>query len=115
MRFPPPSADDGSIDLEHLRRTTLGDAGLEREVLEMFSRQAIRLVGALAAMPPDADALAHTLKGSARAIGALRVADRADAFEAATSAGGDRAKALAELDAAVAEACAAIVAILSRP
>ncbi len=50
---------------------TLGDAGLEREVLAMFSAQAVSLVGMLAALPADAGALAHTLKGSARAIGAF--------------------------------------------
>jgi HPt (histidine-containing phosphotransfer) domain-containing protein len=115
MPFPSPSADGGPIDLEYLRRSTLGDTGLEREVLEMFAKQASRIVGALAAIPPDAGALVHTLKGSARAIGATGVADRARLFEVAISEGGDRAQAQAELDAAVAEACAAIEAILARP
>jgi len=114
MPFPPPAAEDGPIDLEHLRRTTLGDAGLEREVLGMFLMQAGRLVGALAAMPLEASALAHTLKGSARAIGAFRVADRAGELEPAIR-DGDPTQALAELDAAVAEARAAIEHILSRP
>ena len=66
------------IDIEHLQRMTLGDAGLEREVLAMFSAQAVGLIGTLAALPADAGALAHTLKGSARAIGAFRVADAAE-------------------------------------
>ena len=115
MSLPPPAADDGPIDLDHLRRTTLGDSGLEREVLAMFSKQAARLVGLLAALPPETSAFAHTLKGSAQAIGAHRVADRAGELEAAIREGGDPAQALAELDAAVAEARATIEAMLSRP
>ena len=115
MSLPPPAADDDPIDLDHLRRTTLGDSGLEREVLAMFSKQAARLVGLLAALPPETGAFAHTLKGSAQAIGAHRVADRAGELEAAIREGGDPAQALAELDAAVAEARATIEAMLSRP
>jgi HPt (histidine-containing phosphotransfer) domain-containing protein len=115
MRLPPPAADDDPIDLEHLRRSTLGDSGLAREVLGMFSKQARHLTGLLAALPPETGALAHTLKGAARAIGAHRVADRSSELEAAVRDGGDPARALAELDAAVAEARAAIEAMLSRP
>ena len=33
---------------------TLGDAGLEREVLAMFSAQTASLIDALAALPPEA-------------------------------------------------------------
>ena len=43
------------IDDEHLRRMTLGDRGLEREVLEIFMRQAAlmlrRIAGAKPALP----------------------------------------------------------------
>ena len=39
MPSPPLAPDDGAIDIEHLHRMTLGDAGLEREVLAMFSAQ----------------------------------------------------------------------------
>ena len=78
MPSPPLAPDDGPIDIEHLKRMTLGDASLEREVLAMFSAQAVGLIGALATLPADAGALAHTLKGSARAIGAFRVADAAE-------------------------------------
>ena len=79
MPSPPLAPDDGPIDTGHLQRMTLGDASLEREVLAMFSAQAVGLIGTLAALPADAAALAHTLKGSARAIGAFRVADAAEA------------------------------------
>ena len=50
MPSPPLAPDDGPIDLEQLRRMTLGDAGLEHEVLAMFSAQSARLIEALAAM-----------------------------------------------------------------
>lgn len=114
MPSPPLVPDDGPIDIAHLRRMTLGDASLEREVLAMFSAQAVGLAGALAALPSDAGALAHTLKGSARAIGAFCVADAAGCLEALIQCGGDPAPALAELDDAVARARAAIDAILHR-
>jgi HPt (histidine-containing phosphotransfer) domain-containing protein len=114
MPSPPLAPDDGPIDLEHLRRMTLGDAGLEREVLAMFAAQAVSLIGTLAALPPEAGALAHTLKGSARAIGAFAVADAAARLEAAMQKGDDPAGALAGLIDAVTEARAAIDAILRR-
>jgi HPt (histidine-containing phosphotransfer) domain-containing protein len=114
MPSPPLAPDDGPIDLEHLRRMTLGDAGLEREVLAMFAAQSVTLVGALAALPAEAGALAHTLKGSARAIGAFAVADAATRLEAAMQEGDDPAPALAGLLDAVAEARVAIDAILRR-
>jgi HPt (histidine-containing phosphotransfer) domain-containing protein len=114
MPSPPLAPDDGPIDIEHLKRMTLGDASLEREVLAMFSAQAAGLIGALEALAADAGALAHTLKGSARAIGAFGVADAADDLEALLQRGGDPAPALAELSDAVAQARLAIDAILRR-
>jgi HPt (histidine-containing phosphotransfer) domain-containing protein len=114
MPSPPLAPDDGPIDIEHLRRMTLGDGGLEREVLAMFSAQAVRLIGALATMPNDAGALVHTLKGSARAIGAFGVADAAVGLEAAIHGGGDAAAALGELNEAITLARTAIDAILRR-
>lgn len=112
MPSPPLVPDDGPIDMMHLRRMTLGDATLEREVLGMFSTQASHLAQALAAMPPDAPALAHTLKGSARAIGAFAVGDAAADLEALIKSGGPTAAALNSLDDAVAEARAAIEIML---
>jgi HPt (histidine-containing phosphotransfer) domain-containing protein len=114
MPSPPLVPDDGPIDIVHLRRMTLGDGSLEREVLAMFSAQAVSLVSALATSPADAGALVHTLKGSARAIGAFGVADAASCLEALIRSGGDPADALAELNDAVARARAAIDAILHR-
>ena len=114
MPSPPLAPDDGPIDFEHLSRMTLGDAGLEQEVLAMFVAQSTTLVSTLAAMPAEASALAHTLKGSARAIGAFSVADAAARLEAAIARGFDTSAALAELGETVAEARAAIEAILRR-
>src|SRR5258708_33955810 len=87
MPSPPLVPDDGPIDIEHLRRMTLGDISLEHEVLALFSAQAASLFAALTAFPPDAGALAHTLKGSARAIGAVAVADAAADLETALENG----------------------------
>ena len=114
MPSPPLAPDDGPIDIAHLQRMTLGDANLEREVLAMFSAHAAGLVGALANSPSDAGALVHTLKGSARAIGAFAVADAATSLELLIGTGGDPATALVELSDAVAQARAAIDDILQR-
>jgi HPt (histidine-containing phosphotransfer) domain-containing protein len=114
MPSPPLVPDDGPIDIEHLARMTLGDASLEREVLAMFSAQAVGLIGRLADLAADTAGLAHKLKGSARAIGAFRVADAAASLEAAIRNGDDPGEALAELHDAVARARAAIDAILRR-
>ena len=53
MPSPPLAPDDGPIDIEHLRRMTLGDGSLEREVLAMFSAQAAHLMSQLEAASPD--------------------------------------------------------------
>ncbi len=105
------------IDETHLQRMTLGDRRLEREVLELFVRQTtIMLNRIMEAEPPLAADAAHTLKGSARGIGAWRVARAAERVEhAAGSAGREAAltDAVAELKAASLEASAAIGARLS--
>jgi len=100
--------------MAHLQRMTLGDASLEREVLVMFSAQALSLAAALARLPSDAGALVHTLKGSARAIGAFAVADAASHLEVLLRKGADPAEALHQLNEAVTEARTAIEAILQR-
>jgi HPt (histidine-containing phosphotransfer) domain-containing protein len=112
MPSPPLAPDDGPIDFAHLNRITLGDANLEREVLAMFSAQSAKLIGAIAAAPADAGTLAHTLKGSARAIGAFAVAEAATKLEAALTSGSDPSEPLAELGDAVALARTAIEVIL---
>ena len=105
--------DDRPIDLVHLARTTLGDRGLEREVLQLFDRQSTLLIARMrSAAPAGIVTLAHTLKGSARGIGAWRVARAADALEIAGSSGSDVAEALDHLAAAADEARAVIAELL---
>ncbi len=113
------------IDEDHLGRMTLGDRRLEREVLELFLRQTtIMLNRIVGAEPPLAAAAAHTLKGSARGIGAWRVARAAELLENAAGGDGGEAEswrdsghdldeAIAELKAASLEASAAIAARLT--
>jgi HPt (histidine-containing phosphotransfer) domain-containing protein len=82
------AATERPSDLVHLARTTLGDRGLEREVLHLFDRQADQLVSRMRAAAPGGIApLAHTLKGSASGIGAWRVARAAEALEVAIGDG----------------------------
>lgn len=106
-----------AIDEDHLERMTLGDRSLEREVLEIFARQAALMLRRIAgAEPALAAAAAHTLKGSARGIGAWRVALAAERLEEAAGEAGAKAltAAIAELEAASAEARAAIGARLGE-
>ncbi len=70
------------VDLAHLARQTMGDRGLEQEVLALFVQHALSVRDKIV----DADVqqrllLAHGLKGSARGVGAFAVADCATAIE----------------------------------
>jgi HPt (histidine-containing phosphotransfer) domain-containing protein len=112
MPSPPLAPIDSALDLDHLSRMTLGDPEVDQEVLEMFAEQAVRLVAAMAALPADAGALAHKLKGSARGVGAFAVADAAASLETAIQTGQNRPHAFAALKEAVTEARTAIEAIL---
>ncbi|MFO1109815.1 MAG: Hpt domain-containing protein [Bradyrhizobium sp.] len=114
MPSPPLAPDDGPIDFAHLARMTLGDPALECEVLTMFSAQSTRMLDQLAGLPSDAGRLTHTLKGSARAIGAFAVADAAARLETALGEAGEAEAALEGLKDAVAEAQGAIEAFLGR-
>jgi HPt (histidine-containing phosphotransfer) domain-containing protein len=97
------------IDQGHLTRMTLGDRSLEREVLQLFVRQSTIMLARIAgAAPALAAASAHTLKGSARGIGAWRVARAAEVLEITVAHGMDMNAAIDELVAASAEARAAI-------
>lgn len=82
--FEPPHATfhRALIDRAHLARMTFNDQSLEREVLQLFDRQAELLVARMRGSDPPAIAtLAHTLKGSATGIGAGHVAHAAAAAE----------------------------------
>jgi HPt (histidine-containing phosphotransfer) domain-containing protein len=110
---PSVAPDDRPIDLVHLARTTLGDRSLEREVLQLFDRQSALLIARMrSAAPTGVATLAHTLKGSARGIGAWRVARAAEALELAGVRNGEIGSALDRLNAASEEARAVIADLL---
>ena len=81
-----------AIDLVHLACQTHGDRALEMELLALFARQAEKIAARLAqpALPGEAQAradLAHTLRGSALAVGAPGVAEAAGRCEQAMGEG----------------------------
>lgn len=107
------ASGEPAIDLDHLFRMTQGERGLEREVLGLFDRQATMLTGRMReASPAVIAASAHTLKGSARGIGAWRVARSAEAVELASGNEDKLAAAVRALGASVSEAKAAIAELL---
>jgi HPt (histidine-containing phosphotransfer) domain-containing protein len=111
---PPLAPVERPIDCEHLFRMTLGDHSLEREVLQLFDRQAGMLMERIAGTDHGIiAAAAHTMKGSARGIGAWQLARAAGAVElAARSASADLTKAVRELTVCVGEARMAIADLL---
>ncbi len=85
-----------AVDLAHLSRQTLGDGALALELLTIFDRQAAKFAARLSEPPRPGDGasradLAHTLKGSARAVGAFRLGDAAEAYETALRGGDPQA------------------------
>jgi HPt (histidine-containing phosphotransfer) domain-containing protein len=64
------------VDRAHLSRFTLGDERLDREILALFLGQIPLTVESLRFAVTDKDwqVAAHTLKGSARSVGAFNVA-----------------------------------------
>ncbi len=112
---PPLSPVDRPIDIEHLARMTLGERDLEREVLCLFDRQAdMLLVKMQEAAPAAIAAYAHTLKGSARGIGAWSVAEAAAAVETAAQRAetAQLARAMSRLTLAIGEARRVIAELL---
>jgi HPt (histidine-containing phosphotransfer) domain-containing protein len=94
-----------AIDHAHLTRMTQGERDLEREVLALFATQIDLLLGRMrAAAPKSVAALAHTLKGSARGVGAWKLATAADALEVEAAAGRDPDSAMKRLAAAARQA-----------
>jgi HPt (histidine-containing phosphotransfer) domain-containing protein len=71
------------VDHAHLARYTFGNRALEIEVLTLFADQAPSYLDALRTAPTEKAwrEAAHTLKGSARAVGAVFVADAAERAE----------------------------------
>jgi len=107
-----PAVPAATIDRGQLARMTFGDRSLEREVLQLFDRQAGLLLARMRCGEPAAvAALAHTLKGSAASIGATAVEQAAEAVVQATGAAA-RVRALGRLATAIDEAGAAIAGLL---
>ena len=81
---------DPPLDLVHLARQCLGDHELEADLLQLFRLQAPALMAQLSGFPPLSLELkakiAHTLRGSALAVGAGRVASAAWRIEELASA-----------------------------
>jgi HPt (histidine-containing phosphotransfer) domain-containing protein len=75
--------DAKPVDLTHLRRYTMGDVDLEKEVLDLFLGQLPLTIQALSEATTERDWMvaAHTLKGSGRAVGAWHVARLAEHAE----------------------------------
>lgn len=78
------------VDRAHLARYTLGDPVLEREVLGLFIAQIPLTVESLKFAASDRDwyMAAHSLKGSARAVGAWKLAGLAQQAEKLGRMGG---------------------------
>lgn len=96
------------VDLEHLRRYTLGDKALEDEILRLFLAQLPETIASLrsAATERDWKMAAHTLKGSSRAVGAWRIARLAQQAEVLVCGAEPEAcsDAISKLEAAACEA-----------
>jgi HPt (histidine-containing phosphotransfer) domain-containing protein len=104
------------VDLVHLSRYTLGERALEREVLQLFCTQSTIYLERLREARSDKDwtDAAHSLKGSAYAIGAWRAAEAAERAEALSgeALAQTRALRLREIESSVREAETYIGALL---
>ena len=102
---PNQSAMPVPIDHAHLSRYTLGNRPLEVEVLQLFAGQVPETFSSLtvANCAKSWHVAAHTLKGSARAVGAWAVAHIAEEAERAGHAASHRTDILLRLEAALNE------------
>ena len=99
---PPLAPGEPAIDRAHLARMTHGERDLECEVLQLYVTQADLLLGRMGQASAAAiGALAHTLCGSSRGVGAWRVADAAAAVEADAAEGRDTAASVERLTSAI--------------
>ncbi|MBO6755892.1 MAG: Hpt domain-containing protein [Roseibium sp.] len=91
IRAVPNSAPRPPVDLVRLAANTMGNRDLELQVLQLFKTQSAAMLARLADTT-DIEARAeiiHTLKGSARAVGAEHVGKACEAMEAEIGAGRD--------------------------
>lgn len=100
------------FDARHLATYTLGDAAIEQEVLPLFLDHAMAVLSRLreAGSEKEWREAAHSLKGSARGVGAFVVGASAAALENyAAFASNDRAALLAGLELELAATSAAML------
>lgn len=77
-----PASGGCPIDLDHLARQTMRDADLQREILGMFAQQIAEVREIMMTVRgAERVRLLHTLKGSARSVGAFAIGDYAAALE----------------------------------
>ena len=76
------SLDQRPIDLVHLARQTSGDRALEMDILCLFRQQlSVCMSNLIATSGRERTLIAHTLKGSARSIGAFSLSRLAERIE----------------------------------
>ena len=108
-----PARFEPAIDRAHLARMTHGERDLECEVLQLYATQADLLLARMdPASPAAVGALAHTLCGSSRGVGAWQVADAAAAVEVDAAQGRDTAASVARLASAIRAAQVHIVELI---
>ena len=88
-------SSEAPVDLAHLRRYTGGDEELERQTLTLFVPDALGYVARIEA--GEVKVAAHTLKGSAQAIGAWRLASLAERAEKGEKLGRELRAAIEEV------------------
>lgn len=77
------------LDFGHLEAQTFGDRDLQRDLLALFTEQCAALLPTiLRGVGTDASDAAHTLRGSALAVGAFAVASASAELERAGPTGG---------------------------
>jgi hypothetical protein len=112
---PPLAPGEPAIDRAHLARMTHGEADLEREVLQLYATQADLLLGRMGqASAPAVGALAHTINGSSRGVGAWQVADAAAAVEVDAAEGRDTTASVERLACAIRAAQLHIVELIGH-
>ena len=107
----------GPLDMIHLAKQTLGDKGLELEVLRMFDDAALVYFGRIERSTTIEDLLRnlHTLKGAAAGIGAKAIADLAAVTERELRDGGAvNPERIADLEMAVTECRVWIEELISK-
>jgi HPt (histidine-containing phosphotransfer) domain-containing protein len=114
-----PAADPKVLDLAHLARYTIGNRELEEELLRLFRAQLrAQATAILEAKTGEAWRFAtHTLKGVARSIGAVAIAETAERLEQFGHAGdvGKRNRLLETLEARIAACEREIERIIGSP